>query len=235
MGIELSDLERALGYEFADAGLLRRAMSHRSWIAESGDTLSNERLEFIGDAVLGWVVADLAYHHPAGWNEGTLTDVRKSVVNSSALADVAREIGLGDHILLGRGEDSAGGRDKESILSDAMEAVIGAVYLDGGPQNAFELIERVLGERLRRAPDALDRLDVKSALQEFLASEGRSAPVYTSHSAGPDHERTFTVSVSSGGVVLGSGEGRSKKAAEQQAAGVALDALNVESRGASRT
>ncbi|MGA0218226.1 MAG: ribonuclease III family protein [Ilumatobacteraceae bacterium] len=127
MSRQLDDLQRAVGHRFGDEKLLQRALSHRSWIAESSDEISNERLEFLGDAVLGWVVADLVYSEFEDWDEGRLTDLRKSVVNASALAGIAREIDLGASLLLGNGEDAAGGRDKESILSDALEAVFGAV------------------------------------------------------------------------------------------------------------
>ena len=137
-------LAARIGYEFADPELLARSMAHRSWCAEHPGTLSNERLEFLGDAVLGWVVADLAFRRFAELPEGALTGVRKGVVNALALAEVAEELDLGAFLLLGRGEDAAGGREKPSILSDALEAVLGAVYVDGGPPAAL---------RPRRAPD----------------------------------------------------------------------------------
>jgi len=120
MSRRLDDLQRAVGHQFGDEKLLYRALSHRSWIAESSDEISNERLEFLGDAILGWVVADLVYSEFEDWDEGRLTDLRKSVVNAAALAEIAREINLGESLLLGNGEDAAGGRDKESILSDAL-------------------------------------------------------------------------------------------------------------------
>ncbi|MEC7579525.1 MAG: ribonuclease III domain-containing protein, partial [Actinomycetota bacterium] len=126
MSRHFEQLQQSIGYKFSDVALLRRALSHRSWIAESEDKVSNERLEFLGDAVLGWVVADLVYSEFEDWDEGVLTDLRKSVVNASALAEVARDIDLGAYLLLGKGEDAAGGRNKASILSDALEAVIGA-------------------------------------------------------------------------------------------------------------
>ena len=175
MSRHLDDLEAAVGHQFGDRELLRRAVSHRSWIAESSDEISNERLEFLGDAVLGWVVADLVYSEFEDWDEGRLTDLRKSVVNASALAEIAQEIQLGDHLLLGNGEDAAGGREKASILSDALEAVIGAVYIDAGSEKAFAVVKRLIGPRLSEAPLRLDRLDQKSTLQELLASLGRRA------------------------------------------------------------
>jgi ribonuclease-3 len=221
----LDDLEERIGHRFADRGLLERAVSHRSWIAESEATESNERLEFLGDAVLGWVVADLAYRGFPDLGEGTLTDLRKSVVNARALARVAREVDLGRHVRLGRGEAAAGGGDKDSILSDALEAVIGAVYLDGGQSVAFAMVERLVGPHLQRAPATLHTLDAKSALQERLAVLGLPAPEYSTSSSGPDHDKRFEVAVSAGAGELGRGSGRSKKLAEQAAAAVALTAL----------
>ena len=227
MSRPLDDLQTAVGHQFGDEGLLHRALSHRSWIAESSDEVSNERLEFLGDAVLGWVVADLVYSEFDDWDEGRLTDLRKSVVNAAALADVAREIGLGQHLLLGNGEDAAGGRDKASILSDALEAVIGAVYIDAGSETAFAVVRRLIGPRLSEAPSQLDRLDQKSTLQELLASRGRQSPTYVLTSQGPDHDKEFTATVVVEDEVLGTGTGRSKKMAEQQAAGEAIDRLNA--------
>jgi ribonuclease-3 len=227
MSRHLDDLEMAVGHQFGDRDLLRRAVSHRSWIAESSDEISNERLEFLGDAVLGWVVADLVYSDFEDWDEGRLTDLRKSVVNASALAEVARGIQLGDHLLLGNGEDAAGGRDKESILSDALEAVIGAVYVDAGSKRAFEVVKHLIGPRLSEAPSQLDRLDQKSTLQELLAARGRRSPTYVLESKGPDHDKEFTATVIVDDEVMGSGIGRSKKMAEQHAAGEAIDRLNA--------
>lgn len=215
----LDALQARLGHSFADPALLRRAMCHRSWVAEAPDDVaSNERLEFLGDAVLGWVVADLVFRDFGDLAEGALTDLRKSVVNANALADVARELDLGEHLLLGRGEDAAGGREKTSILSDAMEAVLGAVYLDGGRDAAFDLVERLLSQRLIESVGGLHRLDHKSALQELLARSGRPVPDYRVTSSGPDHDKTFVAKVVVGRDTLGRGEGRSKKAAEQAAA-----------------
>jgi ribonuclease-3 len=198
--------------------LLRRALAHRSWCAEAGGEQSNERLEFLGDAVLGWAVADLAYRHHSDLPEGKLTDLRKSVVNAVALAAVASDIGLGSALLLGKGEDAAGGRGKPSILSDALEAVLGAVYLDGGAPAAFALIERLLSERMAAAALRLDRLDYKTVLQELTVRLRDVAPVYVLSESGPDHDKRFVATVIVDGVSVGVGEGRSKKAAEQAAA-----------------
>lgn len=183
-----------------------------------GGLPSNERLEFLGDAVLGWVVADLAYRRHGELTEGKLTDLRKSVVNASALAEVALEIGLGDCVLLGKGEDAAGGRTKPSILSDALEAVLGAVYLDGGTEPAFALIERLMVDRMGVAAQRLDRLDYKTVLQELTARLFDTAPVYVLSESGPDHEKRFNATVIVAGDHVGRGEGRSKKTAEQAAA-----------------
>ncbi len=166
-------------------------MAHRSWCAEHPGTLSNERLEFLGDAILGWVVADLAFRRFADLPEGALTGVRKGVVNALALAEVAEELGLGEFLLLGRGEDAAGGREKPSILSDALEAVFGAVYVDGGPGRAYEVIERVIGPRLAETAGHLDHLDHKSRLQEAAASDGTGPPEYVTRAEGPDHAKRF--------------------------------------------
>ncbi len=223
--MSLGALEKRLGYTFGDQELLRRAMCHRSWVAESTDSYSNERLEFLGDAVLGWVIADLVFDRYADLAEGALTDLRKSVVNANALAEVAAEIHIGDHLLLGRGEDAANGREKVSILSDAMEAVLGAVYIDGGPTAVFNLIERLFVQRLENAIGMLDRLDYKSALQEILAQHTRPTPDYVVRSTGPDHDKTFFAKVLVAKQLLGEGQGRSKKAAEQAAAGAAFSAL----------
>ena len=200
-------------------------MAHRSWVAETVGEASNERLEFLGDAVLGWVVADIAFRRFGELPEGSLTDLRKSVVNAAALAEVATDLGIGEYLLLGKGEDAAGGRDKPSILSDALEAVLGAVYLDGGSEEAYRVIERIIGPRLSSAVGSLDQLDNKSTLQEMTARLGLGAPEYILRSEGPDHAKRFFASVVVDGRVIGDGSGRSKKSAEQQAATAACAAL----------
>lgn len=205
---------------------MRRAFAHRSWCAEVGGQPSNERLEFLGDAVLGWVIADLAYGRHDELTEGRLTDLRKSVVNASTLAEIALEIGIGGCLLLGKGEDAAGGRTKPSILSDAFEAVLGAVYVDGGTTSAFELIERLFAGRMSGAAYRLDRLDYKTILQELTARLHDTAPVYVISDAGPDHQKQFFATVIVAGEILGKGEGRSKKIAEQAAAEQAWMALS---------
>lgn len=223
---DLAALMARLGYAFVDSSLLRTALAHRSWCAETvGHPASNERLEFLGDAVLGWVVADLAFRHHGDLPEGRLTDLRKGVVNAAALAESAEELGLGQHILLGKGESAAGGRAKPSILSDAIEAVIGAVYLDGGAEAAYQLITRMLGDRIEHAAVRLEHADHKTHLQELTARLFDSAPVYVLREEGPDHAKRFYATVLVQGREAGQGEGRSKKQAEQAAARRACEHL----------
>jgi ribonuclease-3 len=221
---ELTDLGDRLGHRFHDPALLARALAHRSWVAEHPGSESNERLEFLGDAVLGWVVADLTYRRFGDLDEGLLTDLRKRVVNAQALAEMATSIGLGGYLLVGRGEDIGGGRTKVSILSDALEAVIGAVYLDGGPQAAFAVVESLIGDRLDEV-HGNEYLDMKSLLQEAAARLGHEPPRYEVDSEGPDHAKRFAATVHIGERRLGAGMGSSKKQAEREAARVALAQL----------
>jgi ribonuclease-3 len=224
---DLSQLTARLGYAFTDISLLETAMHHRSWNAENDGGESNERLEFLGDAVLGWVVADIVYTQHSDLPEGKLTDLRKSVVNANALAEVAAELGIGEFLMLGKGEDTAGGREKTSILSDALEAVIGAVYIDAGPQATHDVVSALMGKRIVDAVGGLDRLDAKTRLQE-LASKVEAHVHYKVEDEGPDHEKMFFATVFVGDRELGYGEGKSKKAAEQIAAEIACDVLNSE-------
>jgi ribonuclease-3 len=224
---DLSQLSARLGYAFTDISLLETAMHHRSWNAENDGGESNERLEFLGDAVLGWVVADIVYSQHSDLPEGKLTDLRKSVVNANALAEVAAELGIGEFLMLGKGEDTAGGREKTSILSDALEAVIGAVYIDAGPQATHDVVSALMGKRIVDAVGGLDRLDAKTRLQE-LASKLEAHVHYKVDDEGPDHEKMFFATVFVGDRELGYGEGKSKKAAEQIAAEIACDVLNSE-------
>jgi ribonuclease III len=224
---DLSQLSARLGYAFTNISLLETAMHHRSWNAENDGGESNERLEFLGDAVLGWVVADIVYTQHSDLPEGKLTDLRKSVVNANALAEVAMDLGIGEHLMLGKGEDTAGGREKTSILSDALEAVIGAVYIDAGPQATHDVVNALMGKRIVDAVGGLDRLDAKTRLQE-LASKLEAHIHYKVEDEGPDHEKMFFATVFVGDRELGYGEGKSKKAAEQIAAEIACDVLNSE-------
>ena len=214
-----------MGRPFGDRELLARAMAHRSWCAEAPGNLSNERLEFLGDAVLGLVVTDYLYRTYPDLPEGQLAQVRASVVNAEALAEVAAEIDLGSELLLGKGEDASGGREKPSILSDAMEAVIGAVYIDGGWEAAEELVMRLLGERIIEGAAGPGGHDYKTRLQEHCARVFDELPRYHHDAEGPDHAKRFIASVSIKGEVVGRGEGRSKKQAEQAAARMAWERL----------
>jgi ribonuclease-3 len=221
----LAECSERIGHEFADQSLLRQALIHRSWQAENDSPITNERLEFLGDAVLGWVVADLAFHRLSDLPEGKLTDLRRSVVNMHALAEVARSLGIGEFLLLGKGEDAAGGRDKSSILADALEALIGAVYLDAGSVAAHRVVRSLMENLIEEAIPHLEMFDAKTRLQELCARLNLAAPVYEVEGEGPDHERLFTATVLVNGVCHGLGDGRTKKAAEQIAAVGAYNAL----------
>lgn len=221
----LAECSQRIGHEFADQSLLRQALIHRSWQAENDSPITNERLEFLGDAVLGWVVADLAFHRLSDLPEGKLTDLRRSVVNMHALAEVARSLGIGEFLLLGKGEDAAGGRDKSSILADALEALIGAVYLDAGSVAAHRVVRSLMENLIEEAIPHLEMFDAKTRLQELCARLNLAAPVYEVEGEGPDHERLFTATVLVNGVCHGLGDGRTKKAAEQIAAVGAYNAL----------
>ena len=208
--------------------LLAPALVHRSWCAEHAGHPSNERLEFLGDSVLGIVVTDHVYRVYDTLDEGDLTEIRKTVVNSVALAEVAASLGIGDHLLLGKGEEQSGGREKPSILADAMEAIIGAVYMADGLEGARTLVLTILGARLATAQ--ADGADHKSRLQELSARALGAAPHYDVETTGPDHARTFFVTATIAGVAYGKGEGRSKKQAEQAAARAAHAALDDHDR-----
>ena len=221
-----------LGWDLADEDLLLRALSHRSWCAETPGAQSNERLEFLGDAVLGLVVTDYLFLSYPALPEGELAKVRASVVNSSVLAELAAELDVGDAILLGKGEGQSGGREKPSILADAMEALIGAVYLDRGLEAASGLVMRLLGERMVEAALGPGGQDYKTRLQELCARQLDELPQYQVTDEGPDHAKLFDALVLVRGVVCGSGHGRSKKQAEQGAARVAWQRLTKELQAA---
>ncbi|MGB7052648.1 MAG: ribonuclease III [Acidimicrobiales bacterium] len=215
---DVADLADRLGYEFGDPGLLEQAMAHRSWCAEDLSRTSNERLEFLGDAVLGLVVAEDTFRTHPELSDGMLSKVRAAVVNTHVLGELALDLGLPVHLRLGRGEDQSGGRAKESILADATEAVIGAIYLDGGLDPARRLILSLLSDRIAAAVGEPGESDHKSRLQERSVRLGRGVPQYEVEGFGPDHARRYRAAVSVAGRPLGSGEGRSKKEAEQLAA-----------------
>jgi ribonuclease-3 len=220
----------ALGVD-VPAGLLDLALTHRSFAYENGNLPTNERLEFLGDSVLGLVVTDELYRSQPDLPEGQLAKLRASVVNMTSLAGVARRLGeggVGPHLLLGRGEETTGGREKDSILADAVEALIGAVHLGCGLDAAATLVHRLFDPLLVEAATRGAGLDWKTSLQELGAGLGLGAPVYQSRDEGPDHAKTFTAAVLLAGTVRGEGRGRTKKAAEQEAAEVAWRALSAE-------
>ena len=201
-----------------DPELLVLALTHRSFAHEAGGLPTNERLEFLGDSVLGVVVTERLYREHPDHPEGDLAKMRAATVSQRALAGVARELELGRFVLLGKGEIATGGADKDSILSDTLEAVFGAVYLTHGLETARELVDRLVGPTLARAADLGAGLDWKTSLQELAAALGMGAPEYVVTGEGPDHARVFTAQVVVGGEVRGSGVGSAKKIAEQEAA-----------------
>jgi ribonuclease III len=225
-------LAERLGLRFSDLSLLVRALSHRSWCGEREGASSNERLEFLGDAVLGLVVAQHAFAAYPDFAEGKLAKVRSAVVNARVLAEVGEELGVGEFLLLGRGEEASGGRTKASILADATEAVIGAVYLDAGWSVTEPLVLGLLADRIARAAEEPDDFDHKSRLQEMAVRDGAGPPRYLVTGSGPDHERRYVAEVVVGGMQRGTGEGSSKKDAEQDAARTAWQILyGVEAAG----
>jgi ribonuclease III len=229
----LSSLETRLGHRFGDREWLERALTHRSRAHEdpNGEALDNESLEFLGDAILGFVVADTLFREFPDFDEGQKSKVKAAVVSAQSLTQIAERLHLGEYLLLGRGEERTGGRQKQALLADACEALIAAVYLDGGIDAARGLIMREVGptlERLRQ-PGLLTALtgDFKSALQERLQSAQLPPPRYrVVREEGPDHDKRFEIEVWSEGRLLATGDGRTKKDAEQQAACLALDAID---------
>jgi ribonuclease III len=221
-------LLEALGVQL-DAELLVLSLTHRSYAYENGGLPPNERLEFLGDAVLGLIVTDHLYNTHPDLPEGQLAKLRASVVNMHALAGVARtlgEDGLGGYLLLGRGEELTGGRDKASILADGLEAVIGAVYLEYGIDTARKLVHKLFDPLLAEAPLRGAGLDWKTSLQELTASAGLGVPEYRVDDQGPDHRKEFTATVVVASNSYGSGDGRTKKEAEQKAAEAAYRVLS---------
>ncbi|MCU1693138.1 MAG: ribonuclease [Frankiales bacterium] len=220
-------LETALGTPLEPA-LLERALTHRSYAYEHGGLPTNERLEFLGDAVLGLVVTDALYRNNPDLPEGQLAKLRAGVVNTRALADVARRLDLGRWLRLGRGEDTTGGRDKTTILADTMEALIGAVYVEHGIDGATTLVRALFDPLMAAASQHDGALDWKTALQELGAARGLGVPSYALEETGPDHAKHFTAEVALAGQVRGAGAGRSKKEAEQVAAQAACAVLRAD-------
>jgi ribonuclease III len=219
------ELRELLGNPVLDAELLDRALTHRSYAYENGGLPTNERLEFLGDSVLGVVVTDTLFRTHPDLSEGRLAKLRAAVVNARALAQVARAIGLGTHIKLGRGEEATGGRNKSSILSDTVEALIGAVYLSGGFEASSKVVHLLFDPLMDNAARLGAGLDWKTSLQELSAEHSLGVPEYVIEEEGPDHEKTFTAQVRVGMSLYGHGTGRSKKEAEQQAAETAYLAI----------
>lgn len=223
----LAELEAAL-----PADGMELAVTHRSFAYENGGLPTNERLEFLGDAVLGLVVTESLYLRYPDVAEGHLAKMRAAIVNARALAEVARGLGLGEHLRLGRGEEITGGRDKSSILADTLEAVIGAVYLEHGLAVAEDVVHRLFDPLVDRAATLGAGLDWKTSLQELTAARELGAPEYSVEESGPDHAKAFRALVVLAGEVWGEGEGRSKKEAEQQAAEAAYHAVTLRLPGA---
>lgn len=217
-------LTAVLGISLAPQ-LLDHALTHRSYSYENGGVPNNERLEFLGDAVLGLVVTEALYRAHPDVNEGTLAKMRAAVVNSRALADVARSLDLGECLLLGRGEESTGGRDKSSILADTLEALLGAIYIHHGIDAARSVVHQLFDPVIAAAADRGAGLDWKTSLQELSAELGLGVPEYLLSESGPDHDKAFIATVNLGDATYGKGEGRTKKEAEQKAAEASYLAL----------
>lgn len=211
-------LAERVGHSFADDELLTEALSHRSWCHEHGGTTSNERLEFFGDAVLAVCVSEHAMAHWPDLGPGELSAVRSAVVNAATLADAARNCDMGAVLLLGCGEAASGGADKESILADALEAVLGAVYLDGGLDAARTAVERLLGPQIASAASDPGAGEAKTRFQELVAQRFGTEPTYATSSSGPAHRPHFVAEARIAGDVWGRGEGPTKRAAERHAA-----------------
>lgn len=214
-----------IGHSFADPELLETALCHRSWCAENPGGRPNERLEFLGDAVLGSVVAEELYRDFPDADEGWLSRARATVVRATTLAETAEDLDLGSAIRLGKGEEATGGRQKPSILSDALEAIIGAVHLDGGREASRAVILRLLGDRIAAASGEPGHLDDKSRLQEHVSRTGHDGVSYRVSDSGPEHDKTFIATARIAGRPWGTGSGRTKKQAEQLAARAAYEAL----------
>lgn len=222
----LDELQIRLGYRFQNEALLTLALTHPSVAQETGNSQHNQRLEFLGDSVLGLIVARELYHRFPGFGEGPLTKARAQLVNGSRLAEHGRRVDLGSHLILSRGEESSGGRQRATALADAFEALLGAMFLDGGMETVREFILREFAEDLAGLNLTPGIENPKGELQELLQEQSIESPQYDLLSAtGPDHDRIFECVVTHGGQELGRGKGKSKKAAESEAALAALEKL----------
>ena len=219
-------LERNLDYSFRDKELLKNALIHKSYMQKSHKNENNERMEFLGDSVLGFTVAEYLFLNYKDLPEGELTKIRSMVVCETSLYKIAEKIGLGERIYLGKGEENSDGRHRPSILSDAMEAIFAAVYLDGGIDSAKKVILSLLEDEIKKAVKERDVKDYKTVLQELIQKDHVHSPKYALiKEEGPDHDKTFSVSVSVGDKVLGYSKGHTKKEAEKNAAKEALEML----------
>ena len=221
----MRELVARLGVELSE-DILNQAITHRSYSYEHGGIPTNERLEFLGDSVLGIVITDELYRKNPDAQEGQLAKLRAAVVNAKALADVARTIGLGEFLLLGKGEETTGGRDKSSILSDAVEALLGAIYVEHGITKSGEVILQLFAPILAASAELGAGLDWKTSLAELVHSTSIGAIEYVIDQSGPDHDKRFTAKVRVGEEFFGNGEGKSKKEAEQHAAASAYTEIN---------
>ena len=233
-GSELEPLERRIGYRFKDRGMLEHALTHRSRVHEdaSGGVFDNESMEFLGDSVLGFVIAAMLFREFPQHNEGQKSKLKASLVSAAALARLGERLNLGEFLILGRGEEKTGGRRKHAIIADCYEALIAAIYLDGGIDPAEKFIGRefasLIDEAKRTGAAASFTEDWKSALQEYLQSGGRGLPIYRlAGEIGPDHRKSFVVEVMVEGEAVAKAQGRSKKEAAQAAARAALERLSA--------
>ena len=226
---DLAALQQTLGVSFSDTSLLEQALLHSSYINENPDShlASNERLEFLGDAILSLMVSERLYQVPHHFTEGEMTKLRAALVRRDTLARIARTIRLGDHLYLGKGEEASGGRHKPANLAAALEAIIAAIFLDKGASTARDFVLKLLDTELQKVVNQGTGVDYKSELQELIQAREQQTPTYqVIEETGPDHSKTFTVEVRLGETVLARGSGKSKKAAEVEAARSALERLN---------
>lgn len=226
----MKELEDLLGYTFKNRSLLERALTHSSFANErgAGRAACNERLEFLGDSLLGFITAESLFRRYPDKPEGEMTRLRAELVCEASLVRVAAELNLGKWLRLGKSEEQGGGRNRPSILADAVEALLAAIYLDGGEERARDYVEKYVLAPLDKEVDIKAR-DYKSALQELVQRDGKEAPVYRlSGESGPDHMKVFSAEVLISGIVAGEGSGRTKKEAEQAAAGAALSKLTAQ-------
>ncbi|MEY2778401.1 MAG: hypothetical protein RL008_497 [Actinomycetota bacterium] len=221
----MRELVARLGVELSEE-ILKQAITHRSFSYENGGVPTNERLEFLGDSVLGIVITDELYRKNPDAQEGQLAKLRAAVVNAKALADVARTLGLGEFLLLGKGEEATGGRDKSSILADAVEAILGAIYVEHGLTKSGEVILQLFAPILAASAELGAGLDWKTSLAELVNSKSLGAIEYVIEQSGPDHDKRFSAQVKVGQDLYGNGEGKSKKEAEQHAAASAYTEIN---------